>query len=285
MGSSASRAQPVQDPAEPPGTVPDQNWDAFKRLKHSRGAMWTDEMASVVEHNLRHNWDLGPRPDENRCRWDIRVDATYDYYYPVTVKWLSTPLPPAQAPGQKQREHHPPKSEQPPEERGQHQPQEHPEGHHGGDSTHQKGDQEWTASWAQERATGDKADARGRAGQWDGDPWHKGGSQGPRDGPGNAGSHQPADPWAAYKKPQDGPMPAQQSSWGSQQWQGERNPQDGQRAVQQPGRRAPAWEQLWWEGKSNTDMRFGDWRCGNWPACNFANFTYRDFCRQCKAPQ
>ena len=137
MGSSASRAQPVPNPAGPPGTEPDQNWDALKRLKHSRSAMWTDEMARIVEHNLRHNRDLAPRPNENRCKWDIRVDATYDYYYPVMVKWLSTPLPPTQAPGQKQREHHPPKSGQPPEERGQHQPQEHPEGYHGGDSTYQ----------------------------------------------------------------------------------------------------------------------------------------------------
>ena len=92
MGSSASRAQPAPSPAEPPRTVPDQNWDALERFKHSRSAMWTDETASIVEHNLRRNWDPAPRPDENRCRCNIRVDATYDYYYHVMVKWLGTPL-------------------------------------------------------------------------------------------------------------------------------------------------------------------------------------------------
>ena len=106
--------------------MPDQNWDALERFKHSRGAIWTDGMASVVEHNLRHNWDFARRPDENWRRWDIRVNATYDYHYTVMIKWLGTPLPTAQAPGQKQWEHHPPKSEQLPEERGWHQPQEYP---------------------------------------------------------------------------------------------------------------------------------------------------------------
>ena len=91
-------------------------------------------MVSIVEHNLRHNWDLAPRPEENRCRWDIRVDATYGYYYDVMVQWLITPLQPAQRPGQGQREHNPPNSEKLLEERRWHQPQEHPEDHHGGGS-------------------------------------------------------------------------------------------------------------------------------------------------------
>ena len=55
--------------------------------------------------------------------------------------------------------------------------------------------------------------------------------------------------------------------------------------MRQPGRRGPSWEQLWWEGKSHTEMRFGDWRCGNTPACNFWNFAYRDTCKQSNAPR
>ena len=78
-------------------------------------------------------------------------------------------------------------------------------------------------------------------------------------------------------------MPAQQSGWGNQQWQGKRNPQDEQYTVRQPGRRAPTWEQLWWEGKSHEEMRFGDWKCGNAPACRYPNFAYRDFCKRCNA--
>ena len=78
MGSAASGARGIFDPTAGPGPGPDQNWDTPERLKHSRGALRTDEMASIVEHNLRHNWDLAPRPDENHCRWDIRVDATCD---------------------------------------------------------------------------------------------------------------------------------------------------------------------------------------------------------------
>ena len=117
MGSAASRTRGVPDPTERPGPVPDQNWDALERLKHSRGAMWTDEMASIVEHNLRHNWDLAPRPGENRCMWDIRVDATYDYYYTGMAQWLNKPLQAAQGSGQGQQEHNPPNSEKPPEER------------------------------------------------------------------------------------------------------------------------------------------------------------------------
>ena len=113
MGSAASRARGVPDPTEGPGPGPDQNWDALERLKHSPGALWTDEMASTVEHNLRHNWDLAPRPDENRCKWNIRVDATYDYYYEVMVQWPTKPLQAAQGPGQGQREHNPSNSEKP----------------------------------------------------------------------------------------------------------------------------------------------------------------------------
>ena len=55
--------------------------------------------------------------------------------------------------------------------------------------------------------------------------------------------------------------------------------------MRQPGRRAPTWEQLWWEGKFHKEMRFGDWRCGNAPACKYPNFAYRDFCKQCNAPK
>ena len=79
MGSAASGARGVPDPTKEPGPVTDQNWDAFERLKHNHSAMWTDETASIVEHNLRHNWDLAPCPGEDRCKWDICVDATYDY--------------------------------------------------------------------------------------------------------------------------------------------------------------------------------------------------------------
>ena len=139
MGSAASRARGVPDPTGGPGPVLDQNWDALERLKHSRGALWTDEMASVVEHNLRHKWDLAPSPGESRSMWDIRVGATYDYRYSGMVQWLNKPLQEAQGPGQGQRERNPPNSEKLPEERGWHQPQERPWDHHGGGSRYQNG--------------------------------------------------------------------------------------------------------------------------------------------------
>ena len=55
--------------------------------------------------------------------------------------------------------------------------------------------------------------------------------------------------------------------------------------MRQPGRRGPRWERLWREGKSHPEMRFGDWRCGNAPACRYPNHAYRDTCRQCAAPK
>ena len=211
MGSAASRARAVPDPTEAPGPVLDQNWDAFERLKHSCGALWTDEMASSVEHNLRHKWDLAPIPGEKRGMWDIRVDATYYYHYSGMVQWINEPLRAAQGPAQGQREHSPPNSEKPPEEREWHQLQKRSWDHHGGGPGYQNGGKGWSGPWAQEEAKGAQANAHGRAGQWNGNPWQQWGTQGPQDGPGNAGDPQPADPWAAYKKGQDGPLPAQQS--------------------------------------------------------------------------
>ena len=201
------------------------------------------------------------------------------------VQWLNTLLHTAQGPGQGQREHNPPNSEKPPEERRGHQPQERPEDHHGGGSGYQNEDQGWSDQWARGEAAGTQANAHGPAGQRDGDPKRQWETQGPQGGPGHAGDPMPADPWAAYKKAQDGHLPAQQSGWGSQHWQSKENPQDEQYPVRQPGRRAPPWEKLWWEEQSHKEMRFGDWRCGNGPACKYPNFAYRDFCKQCKAPK
>ena len=144
----------VLDPTGGPGPVLDQNWGAFERLKHSRGALWTDGMASIVEHSLRHNWDFAPRPGESRGMWDMRVDATYDHHYSGMVQWLNKPLQAAQGPGQGQREHNPPNSEKPPEEWGWHQPQERPRDHHGGGSGYQNGGQGWSSLAAQEWGTG-----------------------------------------------------------------------------------------------------------------------------------
>ena len=84
-------------------------------------------MASIVEHHLRHNWDLAPRRNESRHRWDICVDATYDYYHESMVQWLTKPLQAAQNPEQGQREDNPSNSEKPPQEQKGHQPQDRPE--------------------------------------------------------------------------------------------------------------------------------------------------------------
>ena len=78
MGNAASGARGVLDPTARPGPRLDQEWDALECLRYSRGAQWTDEMASIVEHHMRHNWDVAPRRDETRHRRGIRMGATYD---------------------------------------------------------------------------------------------------------------------------------------------------------------------------------------------------------------
>ena len=127
------------DPTARLGPRLDQEWDALERLKYSRGAQWTDEMASIVEHHVRHNWDVAPRHDETRHRWGIRVDTTCDYYQEDMAQWLDKPLQAAQSPGQGQREENPSNSEEPPKDQRGCQPQERPEDRRGGGSGYQEG--------------------------------------------------------------------------------------------------------------------------------------------------
>ena len=109
----------------------------------------------------------------------------------------------------------------------------------------------------------------------------------PRGPKGGEGTEEPllGDPWGAYKKSQQGPLETQRSNWSDQHWQRLPSPTEEPNPVRQPGRRGPRWEQMWWEGKSHPEMRFGGWRCGNAPACRYPNHAYRDTCRQCEAPK
>ena len=128
---------------------------------------------------------------------------------------------------------------------------------HGGGSGYQNGDQEWSSPTAPQWGTDARAGTYGRADQRNSDPWQGGETQGSQDGRRDRGGPLLGDPWGAYKKSHQGPRETQRSDWNDQHWQRMPSPTEEPNSVRQPGRRGPRWEQLWWEGKSHTEMRLG----------------------------
>ena len=52
-----------------------QDWDALSRPRDRRGAQWTSDMESMVEHCIRHLWDTASRQGETHYQWGFRMDA------------------------------------------------------------------------------------------------------------------------------------------------------------------------------------------------------------------
>ena len=94
------------------------------------------------------------------------------------------------------------------------------------------------------------------------------------------------DPWGAYtsrQQPQE-PQEQQRTEENRQPEQVPAGRHAPAEAGQQPPRTAPWWEEEWLAGRTHTDMRHGDWRCGRLP-CRYPNHAYRSQCKICQAPK
>ena len=208
------------------------------------------------------------------------------------AEWIGKLLEAAPIPGEWKRAEAPPNSNVPTGNDGRHKPQERDEDHHEDGSEYQggrKGAYEWghgpsghgwrSAGWSNTL----KNDEQRSGG---GDLWQAEEPQGTQGGQGSAGEALPGDPWSAYKKKHQGQVLQgdQQRSWGSQHWQSRADQTDQPAPARQRDRRAPEWEEQWKAGTSHKEMRYGDWKCGNWPACRFPNHAYKQFCKMCGDP-
>ena len=271
---------------------------ALAMLKASRGSQWTEEVEALVEYRLRSNW-AGPRPKETQHQWAARLCAIYEDQEPAMHKWLDRSLR-TETQGEEWRNQaqdgpgEPPRSadgKEPEPDPGQ------PQGSHEGQwSQDHEGSRPWGSGWNgsaenPNRTDYPRPDAWGSRSAWSSgrtlaDPWHARGSQDPQGTQGEEAGAAPSDPWGAYTNRQQPQEPREQ-----QQTEENRQPEQvpaGRHAPaeagQQPPRTAPWWEEEWSAGRTHTDLRYGDWRCGRLP-CRFANHAYRSQCKICQAPK
>ena len=105
---------------------------------------------------------------------------------------------------------------------------------------------------------------------------------------GARGEAPPGDPYRSKRQGQVF-QGDQQRGWGSQHWQARADQADPGAGLadqaHQRDRRAPEREEQWKAGTSHKDIRYGDWRRGNWPTCRFPKHAYMQFCKMCGDPE